>query len=501
MNILLDRIGRHASERPHAPALRDETIKFDYSSLQSEIEKLSELKFEPRVGLLLNNGVHWACLDLVLLKLQKVCVPMPGFFSNAQLEHLIRDAGLDIVLTDNPVRMAELLGVKATDMFEVAGRPVWLFQCNPNEIGGCVQPLPEGTIKITYTSGTTGQPKGVCLSAQAIERVIVSLCEAVEARAEDQSLSLIPLSTLLENIAGLYAPLWVGAMTQIPNLASCGLAGTSGLQPNLFFKALDDYAPTTTILVPQLLKVIVDCVWAGMPVPDSLRFAAVGGAPTPSALLERARSLGVPVYQGYGLSEAGSVASLNTSSAEREGSVGKPLPHLQVSIAEDGEVIVSGNVFLGYLGDTRPASNDSWPTGDLGYLDEDGFLFLTGRKKTAYATAYGRNVSPEWVESELTSHPLIAQAAVFGEGQAFNVAVIVPGPNAVLQDLIAALNVINHRLPVYAQIGRWIVADQAFSPLNGLANSAGCMQRHAVWNQYRTRIEQHYVSEERHALL
>jgi long-chain acyl-CoA synthetase len=499
--MLLERIGRHATERPHAPALRDETITLAYASLQGEIENASTFPLGSRVGLLLDNGAHWACLDLAMLDSQRICVPMPGFFSNAQLEHLIRDAGLNTVLTDDPVRIAKLLDVTASDVLEVAGRPVWLFQFKPNWRGRAVTPLPDGTIKITYTSGTTGQPKGVCLSEQDIEKVIVSLCEAVEARGDDRALSLLPLSTLLENIAGLYAPLWVGALAEVPTLASCGFTGTSGLQPASLFDAFQKYAPTTTILVPQLLKGLVDCIGFGMPVPSSLRFAAVGGAPTPSALIERARHLGVPVYQGYGLSEAGSVASLNTAFAERDGSVGKPLPHLQVSIAEDGEVVVSGNIFLGYLGETSPASKDVWRTGDLGYLDKDGFLFLTGRKKTAYATAYGRNVSPEWVESELTSHPLISQAAVFGEGQPFNVAVIVPGRNTVLQDLIAAMKVINGRLPDYAQIGRWIVADQPFSHLNGLANSAGCMQRQAVWKQYQTRIEQHYLSEERHAVL
>jgi long-chain acyl-CoA synthetase len=500
MKQLLDRLARHASERPHAPALLDESVQLDYFSLHREVDRLSGVLSGDRVGLLLGNGAHWACLDLALLRGGRVCVPMPEFFSDSQLDHLIRDADLDMVATDNPERVADLLNVEAHARIEVAGRPVWLLRRHSAGLETDGQRVPHGTVKITYTSGTTGQPKGVCLSGETIQNVIDSLCAAVQASPEDRALSLLPLSTLLENIAGLYAPLWAGALAQVPGPASCGLAGSSGFQRRLLLESLQRYAPTTTILVPQLLKAITESIAPGMPIPGSLRFVALGGAPTPASLLERARSLGLPVFQGYGLSEAGSVACLNVSSGERAGSVGRPLPHLRVRIAEDGEVLVSGSLFLAYLGNSEPVSN-VWPTGDLGYLDEDGFLFLTGRKKTAYATAYGRNVAPEWVESELSSHPLITQAAVFGEGQAVNVAVLVPRPHTTLQDLNAALDAVNTRLPDYARIGRWIIADQPFSPRNGLANGAGCMRREAVRICYQTRIEHLYLSEKSHAPL
>ncbi len=500
MKRLLERIRLHAVERPHVPAIRDETVQLDWRSLNLEVDRLSDKLLANRVGLLLANGVHWACLDLALLKGDRVCVPMPEFFSDSQLLHLIRDADLDMVVTDRRERVAALLNGQSHARIDVAGRPVWLFWRKANAPDKTVQPLHRETVKVTYTSGTTGQPKGVCLSGETIWNATASLCEAVQACPQDRALSLLPLSTLLEEIAGLYAPLWVGAQAQLPDLADCGLAGSAGPQTRQLFDALRAYAPTTTTLVPQLLKVMVECMGPGIPVPDSLRFIAVGGAPTPSGLIERARALGLPVFQGYGLSEAGSVACLSTPSFERIGSVGRPLPHLQVSVAEDGEVLVSGNLLLGYLGHTEAAANEAWHTGDLGYLDEDGFLYLTGRKKTTYATAYGRNVSPEWVESELTSHPLIAQAAVFGEGQAINVAVLVPVPNANLQDVQSALECINCGLPKYARIGGWIEADQRFSHSNGLANGAGGIDRQAVWRQYQTRIEQHYSASERHVI-
>ena len=148
-----------------------------------------------------------------------------------------------------------------------------------------------------------------------------------------------------------------------------------------------------------------------------MRFAAVGGAPVSPRLLQRAADLGLPVFEGYGLSECASVVCLNTPGHHKPGSVGRPLPHLRLRVADDGEVTVSGQAFSAYLGE-KPSAAGYWPTGDLGELDEDGFLYLRGRRRNVFITAFGRNVAPEWVERELTLEPAIAQAAVFGEAPA-----------------------------------------------------------------------------------
>ncbi len=499
MTGVLDQIREHAARRPRAPALRDEHGVLDYATLLQEVERVAEVVCGRRVGLLMENGCHWAITDLAVAAGRGVSVPMPGFFSDRQLRHLIEDAGLDLVVTDRPRRTETLLdsapGVTAT----VAGRDVWLFLSPPRRTSP-VSPLPAGTAKITYTSGTTGQPRGVCLSGEAVEAVAASLCRAVEAGSDDRALSLLPLSTLLENIGGLYSALYAGALAQVPALASCGVEGSSGLRPGQLWASLTHYRPTSVILVPQLLKAMAATVAAGAQVPRTLRFAAVGGAPISALLLEQSRSLGIPAYQGYGLSEAASVVSLNLPGRDRTGSVGRPLPHTTLSLSDDGEVLVHGGAFLGYLGDP-PHPRNAWPTGDLGYLDGDGFLYLTGRRKTAYATAFGRNVAPEWVECELTSHPLLAQAAVFGEGLPFNVAVLVPRSQVSAGELAAAVRSVNARLPDYARIERWLLAGEPFAPRNGLANGAGSVNREAVGTCYRTRIDELYQEEKRHVVL
>ena len=496
MREVLARIRSHAERRPGSPAVADELGDLCYGDLVQEIEVAAARRYGGRVGLLLENGRHWAVADLALARRGALCVPMPGFFTDTQLGHLIGDADLDLIVTDDPGRVRGLAGGSEPSRIRLAGRDAWLFRRRPTARGT----VPEGTAKVTYTSGTTGQPKGVCLTADAIERTTIALCEAVGADRSDRALSVLPLSTLLENIGGLYAPLYAGARAQVPGLATIGLDGSSGLQVGRLLEALARHAPTTLILVPQLLKALVAAIAAGAPRPGSLRFVAVGGAPVSTALLAEARAMGIPVFQGYGLSEAVSVVCLNLPGADRAGSAGRPLPHVRVSLSDEGEVLVEGAGFLGYLGGD-PHAGGVWPTGDLGRLDDDGFLHLAGRRKSAYATAFGRNLAPEWVEGELASHPDIVQVAVFGEGRPFNAAVIVPRRPGSPGGIEAAVHAANIRLPDYARVGRWVLADEPFTPANGLANGAGSPRREAVGHRYRDRIESLYEGEDQHVAL
>ncbi len=498
MTPLLHGIRRHAYRTPEAIALKDDQAECNYRQLVGEIDRQVDQIVNrfgaQRIGLLINNGISWACLDLAVLQAGRACIPMPQFFTASQLVHLIRDADLDLILTDQPDRVTALLPDAHPVDIEVAGRTLAAFQrpvaTQPQNI------LPPGTAKVTYTSGTTGQPKGVCLPSSTLEAVTATLCHAVEATPTDRALSLLPLSTLLENIAGLYAPLWRGAQARIPSLHSLGMTGSVGLEVRQLMTGIATARPSTLVVVPQLLKALIGGVQAGMPLPDSIRFIAVGGAAVSESLLQQAERLGMPVYQGFGLSEAGSVVSLNLPGAARMGSVGKPLPHIDVSIAEDGEIIVRGPIFLGYLGTGNAPFPISWPTGDLGHLDEDGYLHLHGRKKTAYATAHGRNVAPEWVEATLTAQPGIAQAAVFGADQPFNVALIVSPPGTSKEGLHYAVAHANNQLPDYARIRHWIVVPQPFTTASGLANADGSVRRAAIESAFHDQINHLYDIEE-----
>jgi long-subunit acyl-CoA synthetase (AMP-forming) len=187
----------------------------------------------------------------------------------------------------------------------------------------------------------------------------------------------------------------------------------------------EDARPTCTVLAPQLLGLWVQqLLGAGRRAPERLRFVAVGGAPTPPALIEAAWAVGIPVYEGYGLSECCSVVTLNRPGALKKGSVGHPLPGLKVFI-DEGEIVVEGpSVMEGYLG--GPNLSGTWRTGDLGSLDEAGYLTIFGRKDNLIVTSLGRNVSPEWIETMLLADRRIGLCMVFGHGEPRLRALIVP---------------------------------------------------------------------------
>jgi long-subunit acyl-CoA synthetase (AMP-forming) len=213
-----------------------------------------------------------------------------------------------------------------------------------------------------------------------------------------------------------------------------------------------------------------------------VKFVAVGGARVSDSDLEAATKVGIPAYQGYGLSECASVVALNRPGDQRAGSVGRPLPGVDVAVSHDGEILVSNQCMHGYLGEPD-AQVSAVATGDLGYLDDDGFLYVTGRRKNLFITSYGRNVAPEWPESELLAQRSIAQVCVFGEARPKNIAVIVPASGSVTR-IARAVHLANRALPDYARVAEWLIADEPFSPANGLMTATGKARREAIARRY-----------------
>lgn len=207
-----------------------------------------------------------------------------------------------------------------------------------------------------------------------------------------------------------------------------------------------------------------------------------------AALITEARALGLPVYEGYGLSECASVVSLNTPAAWQTGSCGKPLPHLSVSI-EEGEIQVSGNSMLGYVDEPATWFRKRIATGDQGYLDTQGFVHIDGRSKNVLISSYGRNISPEWVESELLASPLVAEAVVFGDARPHCVALLTPARSDIsdrqLQGVVAAANA---RLPDYAQVKQWLRLSEPLACGTNLVTTNGRPRRARIAHAFRARI-------------
>ena len=184
------------------------------------------------------------------------------------------------------------------------------------------------------------------------------------------------------------------------------------------------------------------------------------------------------------MSECASVVSLNSPVADKIGSVGKALNHVDITI-DTGVIKVRGNVFNGYLGQTALTQDEWLDTGDLGYIDNEGFIFITGRQKNLLISSFGRNISPEWIEAELSLCRTIAQVMVIGDSQPFCSAIIVPASADVTAEQITHdIRRINQHLPDYARVQKFIVAAEPFTPANQLLTDNGRLRRAAILGQY-----------------
>jgi len=492
-NLVLEATKKHVITKPDAIALQGTHTAISYSALNQEIAatqgcmKKNNLR---RIGLLMDNGPAWAVIDLAALANESVLVPLAAFFTDEQLLHVVETACLDTIITDDPTRLVNILPqARLRPRARIAGQNIWHLSLPETR----TVTLPPDTVKITFTSGTTGTPKGVCLTAHTINSVTRSLSNITSVKEHDKHLSLLPMSVLLENIAGLYVALARGVPCVLPSLSELGSEGSRTIDYTKLFQQVKQHHATSIILIPELLQALLATTENGMQLPD-LRFIAVGGASVSPTLLEKAQSLGLPVYEGYGLSECASVVAVNTPEAMRRGSVGKSLPHVHVTIAPDNEIMVAGPSYAGYLNGTSRKNDKPLATGDLGYIDEDGYLYVNGRKKNMFITSFGRNISPEWIERETQAQPAIAQAVVYGESRPWNTAVIVPFGNASTQQINDAIEQVNRKLPDYAQIGRWLQADEAFTPANGQYTVNGRPRRDVIWNTYSQQINQLYAS-------
>jgi len=480
MSRVLAAIAQRARLNDGSIALSDHRITLSYGGLETAIEGAARELFQwaplvrpgSPVAIRLPNGPAWVILDLALARLRWASLPLPGFFTDEQRRHAMADAGACLLIE---------LSDEANGDLDLAGTPL---RVTPLALPA--RALPAGTAKITYTSGSTGQPKGVCLSREHMEAVAASLVESIGADYAGLHLPLLPLSILLENVAGLYTTLLAGGRYHVLPADQLGLADP--FKPDLarLAGAIAEHGANSLILVPELLRALMLVMtFTGVRLP-ALKLVAVGGAKVSPSLLTRADDLGLPVYEGYGLSECASVVALNTPSTRKAGAVGRPLPHLRTRI-EDGEIVVEDSGFLGYAG--GEARQGPVFTGDLGAIDQDGFLSISGRRANTIITAYGRNVSPEWVESELTAQPEIRQAVVLGEAQAELSALIVPLIPGMDETAVAtAITRANANLPPYAQVRRWLIRD-AFDAGAGELTNNGRPRRSVLGARHRDFME------------
>ena len=454
-----------------------------YQETRTKFNMSKTFEASQRVAIHLDNSADWLQLDKTLTQLDKVIVPVPHFFTMGQIQHMINTAGVDTVVCENKAQpMWEAFGYKHVKDLEYGLIMKKNIQDYPV--------LPKNTHKITFTSGTTSEPKGVCLSLNHLQVVAHSLAQITAQFNVKKHMSILPLSVLLENIATHYAADNAGIETISPSLSTLGFSGSNQLDIGKLVNEIKQHQPDSLILMPQILKALLVYIEQTETKLPFLKFIAVGGAVCSKSLLSKAHTLNLPVFEGYGISECGSVISLNTTSNSNNG-VGKVLPHQQVKINADGEILTKGQLHCGYLG--KESSDNEWyATGDIGKYDEDNNLHIIGRKRNTIINSFGRNISPDWIEAEMLSLLSVNQVAIYGEAKPFLTAIV--SSSQAQEGLQAEVDTLNKTLPDYAQIKRVVVSEVAFTIDNKMITASGKIKHEQIFNQHQSQLENIYAT-------
>ena len=451
-----------------------------------------------RVVLLSENCPEWAIADLAIIAAGGVNVPMFPTLTSAQVEYIVKDSGAKIVCVSNENQLKKVEAFRgnvshlervivfdAENVDEANQHLTFEGVCDLGEKvengaesyrQAAEAASPEDLATIIYTSGTTGDPKGAMLTHHNFMFNAHACIGLVGIGSDDVLLSFLPLSHVFERMAGHYLPL------------ACGATIAYAESPFTVAQNLGEVRPTVMASVPRLYETmherILRAVKEGSPVKQKifgwgvatgskvsqaiqadkqpsgllklkmgianklvfgkildrvggrLRFFVSGGAALPQSIAEFFHAAGVLILEGYGLTETSPVISVNYPDAWKFGTVGKPIPGVEVKIADDGEILSRGpHIMKGYYNrpeDTAEAiDSDGWfHTGDIGELDEDGFLKITDRKKNILVLSNGKNVAPQPIESQLVRSDYISQVMLIGDGQKSVGALVVPNFDA-----------------------------------------------------------------------
>jgi len=425
-----------------------------------------------RIAQVAENRYEWVLVDLATHLARGVHVALHASLSGQQIAWQIADSGAKIVLLSNAAQVAKFAAHGGSLPYglqyfsyepvdaEIAGQPVLpsteLFAAiGKDSVEQIVREAlsetkPDDLATILYTSGTTGDAKGVMLSHANLTSNAIASCAAFETTIEDVRLSWLPLSRIFARTCDLYT--WLVRASQLALVEDREqiIAGCQRLHPTLlngvpyFFEKVMRHLTEAGKTGP---------VEAGgqthlqMLLGGGVRACCSGGAALPDHVAEFFWREGVPLVQGYGLTESSPVISTCTPNYNKIGTVGRAVEGVEIKIADDGEIVTRGpHVMLGYWNrpsDTAEVIQSGWLyTGDLGAIDADGYLRITGRKKELIVTAGGKNIAPVHLENLLVQEPLIHQAIVIGDDRKFLTALIVPNPDALRAQIIS------RRIPV-----------------------------------------------------
>jgi long-chain acyl-CoA synthetase len=358
---------------------------------------------------------------------------------------------------------------------------------------------------MVYTSGTTGQPKGAMLSHRYILNSVESLRRSVPIFDTDVSFSYLPGCHVAERISGIYNRLYNGASAYFVDDLTKLYAYMFEVKPTVFASLPRFFEKIHAAIVAKYGTDKVDPQVVKDAFGGRIRLLTSGGAPLPAEIAQFFADAGVPILQAYGLTENICVA-FNRANDFKFGTVGKPMPMCEVKIAADGEILVnSPMMFSGYYKEPEKTAemftDDGWlKTGDLGELDEDGFLRITGRKKEIIVLSSGKNVAPALIENIVRESHLISHCFVYGDGRSYCVALVTINENEAanmcreqIRGLVEqAVQRANSRVSSSEQIKRFVILDRDFSPEFDEVTPTMKLKRNIVAENFKDFIERLY---------
>ncbi|MFO7699578.1 MAG: long-chain fatty acid--CoA ligase [Acidimicrobiia bacterium] len=535
-----------------------------------------------RVAIIADNRLEWAVGAYATYMLGAAWVPMYEAQTQKDWRFILRDCGAKVLFAATDGIRAQIEEI-ADDLPELSTIVVIDDPAGGNAIdytellaSGAENPAPVAVVDeadlagLIYTSGTTGNPKGVMLSHANFASNINAISEVFPLEEVDRSASFLPWAHSFGQTVELHALTYFGASTgltsaktltrDMPEIKPTILVSVptvfnkvyDGLQKMMeaeggVKKTMFDAAIANARKREQMRKRGARSRWVDLQndlfdklvftkVRDAfggrLKYAFSGGAAISTEVAEFISAVGVTVYEGYGLTETSPVVTANNRQARRIGSVGKPIPGVTVEIDTDrtgdptvGEIVVYGpNVMMGYynLPEEDAAvftENHGFRTGDLGHIDDDGFLFIRGRIKEQYKLENGRYVVPSPIEEQLQLSGFISQVMVYGEQRPFNVAVVVPDfeylekwatdngldtadLDALLRDARVRelykteINRAQSGIKQYERVRNFVLDNEEFTPENGLLTPSLKIKRRAVMAKLGTEIDDLYESKD-----
>ena len=488
--------------RPDCLAYREDDGPYLPMSSQRVLERVRDLSLGlrslgvgpgDRVAILSENRYEWALSDLAALACGAITVPIYATLLPPAIQYILADCEPVAIFLSSPEQAAKLAAIRENlpslrhaitfdetglagavrlQQLEESGRAAAAGKAAAEDAAYWTGGDPHGVCSIIYTSGTTGDPKGVVLTHDNFVSNIVNVTAVVYFGPEDVCLSFLPLSHVLERMAGYYSMLYRGVaiyyarrfdtlgedmalarptmMISVPRLyekihgGAANAAAAAGFpKRQIFFWArrvairwaeatVDGPAPDLRLKLAHAVADRLVFTKLRAKLGGRVRIMVSGGAPLNPRIIKFFNGAGALILEGYGLTETSPVLTCNKVGAIRFGSVGRVIPETEVKIAGDGEILCRGpQVMRGYYKNeaaTREVlDTDGWlATGDIGHLDADDYLFITDRKKELIVTAGGKNIAPQPLENGLMADKYITQAVVIGDRRSFLSALIVP---------------------------------------------------------------------------